>query len=168
MRSLPESQANRSPNTCPRNCGVRSAPRRRRVGCSTSPAARDAKWPEGDCSYDCAITAALACCLRTLGDGMAASCCRPVGWNRRLVRPTLTSSSASCCPTLRWETDISGGAFRGPHHRFTAEGIHGQFVLVDPEEHLVLVKLSSWKHAWEDDKEAETYAFFSAVADAVR
>ena len=56
----------------------------------------------------------------------------------------------------------------GPHHRFTAQGIHGQFVLVDPEEHLVIVKLSSWKRAWEEDKEAETYAFFSAVADAVR
>jgi CubicO group peptidase (beta-lactamase class C family) len=55
----------------------------------------------------------------------------------------------------------------GPHHRFTAQGIHGQFVLVDPLEHLVVVKLSSWKRPWEDDKEAETYAFFAAVADAV-
>jgi CubicO group peptidase (beta-lactamase class C family) len=55
----------------------------------------------------------------------------------------------------------------GPHHRFTAQGIHGQFVLVDPVEHLVVVKLSSWKRPWEEDKEAETYAFFTAVAEAV-
>jgi CubicO group peptidase (beta-lactamase class C family) len=55
----------------------------------------------------------------------------------------------------------------GPHHRFTAQGIHGQFILVDPVEHVVVVKLSSWKRAWEDPKEAETYAFFDAVTKAV-
>jgi CubicO group peptidase (beta-lactamase class C family) len=56
----------------------------------------------------------------------------------------------------------------GANHRFTAQGIHGQFILVDPVQKLVMVKLSSWRHAWEDKKEAETYAFFAAVADAVR
>jgi CubicO group peptidase (beta-lactamase class C family) len=56
----------------------------------------------------------------------------------------------------------------GANHRFTAQGIHGQFVLVDPVEKLVVVKLSGWKHPWDDKMEAETYAFFAAVADAVR
>jgi CubicO group peptidase (beta-lactamase class C family) len=56
----------------------------------------------------------------------------------------------------------------GPHRPFTAQGIHGQFVLVDPVEHVVMVKLSSWAHAWEDAKEAETYALFAAVAEALR
>ena len=56
----------------------------------------------------------------------------------------------------------------GPHHPFTAEGIHGQFVMVDPVEHLVVVKLSSWREAWDDAKDAETRAFFQAVADAYR
>ncbi len=51
----------------------------------------------------------------------------------------------------------------GPHHRFTAEGIHGQFVMADPVEHVVVVKLSAWPRAWEDDKEKETLAFFDAV-----
>jgi len=55
----------------------------------------------------------------------------------------------------------------GANHRFTAQGIHGQFVLVDPVQKLVVVKLSSWLHAWDDKKEAETYAFFAAVADAL-
>jgi hypothetical protein len=32
----------------------------------------------------------------------------------------------------------------------------------------VVVKLSGWKHPWDDKMEAETYAFFAAVADAVR
>jgi CubicO group peptidase (beta-lactamase class C family) len=56
----------------------------------------------------------------------------------------------------------------GANHRFTAQGIHGQFILVDPVEKVVMVKLSSWQHAWEEDKEAETYALFAAVADALR
>jgi CubicO group peptidase (beta-lactamase class C family) len=56
----------------------------------------------------------------------------------------------------------------GPNNRFTAEGIHGQFVFVDPVEKLVVVKLSSWPHAWEDEKELETYAFIDAVSAATR
>jgi CubicO group peptidase (beta-lactamase class C family) len=55
----------------------------------------------------------------------------------------------------------------GPHHRFTAQGIHGQFILVDPVLHVMVVKLSSWKHACEYAKEAETYAFFDAVTKAL-
>lgn len=57
--------------------------------------------------------------------------------------------------------------FPGEHRAFTAQGIHGQFVLVDPVEKVVVVKLSSWQRAWEDDKEAETYAFFTAVVEAL-
>jgi CubicO group peptidase (beta-lactamase class C family) len=55
----------------------------------------------------------------------------------------------------------------GEHHAFTAQGIHGQFVLVDPVEKVVVVKLSGWKRAWEDEQEAETYAFFAAVVEAL-
>jgi CubicO group peptidase (beta-lactamase class C family) len=57
--------------------------------------------------------------------------------------------------------------FPGEHRAFTAQGIHGQFVLVDPVEKVVVVKLSSWQRAWENDKEAETYAFFTAVVEAL-
>ena len=57
--------------------------------------------------------------------------------------------------------------FPGEHRAFTAQGIHGQFILVDPVEKVVVVKLSSWQHAWEEDKERETYAFFAAVVDAL-
>jgi CubicO group peptidase (beta-lactamase class C family) len=55
----------------------------------------------------------------------------------------------------------------GEHHPFTAQGVHGQFVMVDPVEKVVVVKLSSWQRAWESDKEAETYAFFNAVVEAL-
>ena len=56
----------------------------------------------------------------------------------------------------------------GSNRRFSAEGIHGQFIAVDPVQKLVVVKLSSWQEAWDARKEAEFYAFFEAVADAVR
>ncbi len=56
----------------------------------------------------------------------------------------------------------------GAHHPFTSEGIHGQFVMVDPVEHIVVVKLSAWPDAWDDAKDAETRAFFQAVTDANR
>ena len=56
----------------------------------------------------------------------------------------------------------------GPRHRFAAEGIHGQFILVDPEKHVVVVKLSGWTRPWEDDMEKETYAFFDALDEAVK
>ncbi len=54
------------------------------------------------------------------------------------------------------------------HHSFTAEGIHGQFVMVDPIEHVVVVKLSAWEHAWDDSMSEETFAFFEAVTHALK
>ena len=56
----------------------------------------------------------------------------------------------------------------GANRPFTAQGIHGQFVLVDPVRKLVMVKLSGWQRPWDERMEAETYAFFAALADAVR
>jgi CubicO group peptidase (beta-lactamase class C family) len=57
--------------------------------------------------------------------------------------------------------------FPGEHRAFTALGVHGQFIMVDPVEKVVVVKLSSWQHAWEPDMEKETYAFFGAVVEAL-
>jgi len=54
-----------------------------------------------------------------------------------------------------------------PHHNFFAFGGGGQFILVDAVRKLVVVKLSSWHSDWDDDKEAETEAFFAAVVDSV-
>ena len=54
------------------------------------------------------------------------------------------------------------------HRSFTAEGIHGQYVMVDPIQHVVVVKLSAWPEAWDDVKAAETVAFFEAVTGTLR
>ena len=53
--------------------------------------------------------------------------------------------------------------FPGDHRAFLAQGIHGQFLLVDPVRQIVMVKTSNWPVAWDDQKEAETYALFDAV-----
>ncbi len=54
----------------------------------------------------------------------------------------------------------------GPQHRYSAEGIHGQFVFVDPTTKVVVAVLSAWPEAWDEDKAAEALAFFAAVTDA--
>ena len=56
----------------------------------------------------------------------------------------------------------------GAEHRFTAWGIHGQFVFVDPTSQVVVVALSSWQQADDIAKEREILVFFAAVADALR
>jgi CubicO group peptidase (beta-lactamase class C family) len=92
----------------------------------------------------------------------------PAGWMEEATRPH--------DPQVEYGRLVAGyplgygyqwWLFPGEHHAFTAQGIHGQFVMVDPVEKVVVVKLSSWKRAWEDDKESETYAFFDAVVSAL-
>ncbi len=92
----------------------------------------------------------------------------PAGWVEQATRPADPHVDfGKLAPNDPLGYGYQWWCLPGPNHRFTAQGIHGQFILVDPVEHLVVVKLSSWKHAWEDAKEAETYAFFAAVAAAV-
>jgi hypothetical protein len=58
--------------------------------------------------------------------------------------------------------------FPGQDHAFTAVGIHGQFVMVNPVLDLVVVKTSAWPVPWDDAKERETYALFHAIEEQVR
>ena len=58
--------------------------------------------------------------------------------------------------------------FPGPDHAFTAQGIHGQFVMVNPVLDLVVVKTSAWPVPWDDGKEREMYALFHAVEARLR
>ena len=93
----------------------------------------------------------------------------PAGWVEQATRPQDPQVAfGQLLPGYPLGYGYQWWCLPGPNHRFTAQGIHGQFVLVDPVENLVMVKLSSWAHAWEDPKEAETYALFEAVAAAVK
>lgn len=51
---------------------------------------------------------------------------------------------------------------------FTGEGIHGQLLMVNPVLDLVMVKTSDWELAWDDAKEAESWALWDAVQEWVR
>ena len=93
----------------------------------------------------------------------------PAGWVEQATRPQDPQVAfGQLLPGYPLGYGYQWWCLPGPNHRFTAQGIHGQFVLVDPVENLVMVKLSSWGHAWEDAKEAETYALFEAVAAALK
>ncbi len=45
---------------------------------------------------------------------------------------------------------------------FTAQGINGQFLYVDPKEKLVIVATNAWDRFWDDDLEREIYDIFGA------
>lgn len=93
----------------------------------------------------------------------------PAGWAEVATRPAdAYVDYGKLAPGYALGYGYQWWCLPGDHQRFAAEGIHGQFIVVDPVQQLVMVKLSSWLHAWDDKKEAETYAFFAALADAVR
>jgi CubicO group peptidase (beta-lactamase class C family) len=56
----------------------------------------------------------------------------------------------------------------GPDRAFTGEGIYGQFLMVNPELDLVVVKTSAWTAAWDDPMALETFAMFDALSAQVR
>jgi CubicO group peptidase (beta-lactamase class C family) len=57
--------------------------------------------------------------------------------------------------------DVHDGAF-------TAQGIFGQFVYVNPRERVVAVVWSAWREAWQTDSEMETYAMLAGAVEALR
>ena len=92
----------------------------------------------------------------------------PAGWMEEATRPHDPQVEyGRLVPGYPLGYGYQWWLFPGEHRAFTAQGIHGQFIMVDPVEKVVVVKLSSWQRAWEDDKEQETYAFFAAVVEAL-
>ena len=51
---------------------------------------------------------------------------------------------------------------------FTAHGIFGQFLYLDPSQDLVAVVWSAWDAPWRDALEAEVYAMLGAATTALR
>ena len=51
---------------------------------------------------------------------------------------------------------------------FTAQGIFGQFVYVNPREQVVAVVWSAWRSAWQTDSEFETYDLLAGAVEALR
>jgi len=51
-----------------------------------------------------------------------------------------------------------------PDGAFTAQGIFGQFLYVNPAENITAVIGSAWRSPWDDRAEIETYAMIGAAA----
>jgi CubicO group peptidase (beta-lactamase class C family) len=75
-----------------------------------------------------------------------------------------------CFPPGRGAAGAVGGAgvASPPGRAFTGQGVFGQLLMVDPDLDLVVVKTSAWPVAWDNAKEAESYAFFNAVRESVK
>jgi len=55
--------------------------------------------------------------------------------------------------------------FPGEDHAFTAEGINGQFIYVNPAEKVVIVVTNVWKDWWIEDLEHHTHAIFESFVE---
>lgn len=51
---------------------------------------------------------------------------------------------------------------------FTAEGIFGQFIYINPKEDIVAVVWSAWPTSWVDSAELETYSLIGRAAAMLR
>ncbi|GAA1899896.1 hypothetical protein [Streptantibioticus ferralitis] len=54
----------------------------------------------------------------------------------------------------------------GARRPFTGVGIFGQYLYVDPEADVVIVKTSAWPDA-DDERDLETVTAFQAIADRI-
>lgn len=54
-------------------------------------------------------------------------------------------------------------ALGGPDGAYSAEGVYGQFVYVNPAHRVVIAKASAWPVAWDEQHERETWAAFDAI-----
>jgi CubicO group peptidase (beta-lactamase class C family) len=53
----------------------------------------------------------------------------------------------------------------GPHHAFTALGVHGQYLFVDPIADVVIVKCSAWPTQDDEERDRETITALRQVAE---
>jgi CubicO group peptidase (beta-lactamase class C family) len=55
----------------------------------------------------------------------------------------------------------------GADHAFTAEGVNGQFIYVNPAQKLVIVMTSVWPYFWDSRLAKESFALFHAIGAAL-
>ncbi|MFE7721894.1 serine hydrolase domain-containing protein [Nocardia rhizosphaerihabitans] len=66
-----------------------------------------------------------------------------------------------------WALPPGVGGARGPAPTFTAQGIHGQFLYINPSENVVVVQWAAWRESWESPKELEFLALLDGVVNAL-
>jgi CubicO group peptidase (beta-lactamase class C family) len=93
----------------------------------------------------------------------------PAGWvDRATVPRSAQVMHGQLYPDYPMGYGYQWWCFPPPGRAFTGQGVFGQLLMVDRELDLVVVKTSAWPVAWDDAKEAESYAFFNAVRDRVK
>ncbi|MDX1402335.1 MAG: serine hydrolase, partial [Kiloniellales bacterium] len=96
---------------------------------------------------------------RVLPEGWVREATRP---DRPQVQPGKLYSGSPLGYQYQWWT------FPGSDGAFTARGVNGQFIYVNPAEKLVAVLTGIWPYWWSENIEAHTYALFDAFAASVR
>jgi CubicO group peptidase (beta-lactamase class C family) len=93
----------------------------------------------------------------------------PEGWVAEATRPDKPQvQPGRLYPGYQMGYQYFWWTFPGEDHAFTGQGINGQFLYVNPKEHLVIVMTNVWRDSWDDKLEAHTYAIFDAFADKLR
>jgi CubicO group peptidase (beta-lactamase class C family) len=67
-----------------------------------------------------------------------------------------------------WSFPTGADALANHDGAFTAEGIFGQFIYVNPAERVVAAVWSAWREAWVAASEMETYALLGAAIERLR
>ncbi|MEJ6001462.1 serine hydrolase domain-containing protein [Paucibacter soli] len=100
----------------------------------------------------------------------------PSGWRDLAGHP---DSAVTACGQLypgyplgygyQWWSFPDAAQALEPHNgAFTAEGIFGQFIYINPAEQVVAVVWSAWPQPWVDSAELETYALIGSTVAALR
>jgi CubicO group peptidase (beta-lactamase class C family) len=136
----------------------------------------DATWITDDFDHNPAANEAAFCCLNArlrdyarfgllmlqggawqgrqlLPEGWVAAATRP---DRPQVQPGRLYDGYPLGYQYQWWT------FPGADRAFTAQGINGQFLYINPAHQTVIVVTSAWPSFWDDGLESELYAIFDA------
>ncbi len=99
----------------------------------------------------------------------------PTGWRDTASRPHTAVASYGQVDDdplgfgyMWWCFPDGAGALPGHDSAFTAQGIFGQFLYINPKEDVVAVVWSAWRSPWDDNAEMETYAFLGAAVAQLR
>lgn len=99
----------------------------------------------------------------------------PAGWRDEATRPNTPVAAYGQVDDdplgfgyQWWSFPVGDGALPFHDGAFTAQGIFGQFLYVNPQEDMVAVVWSAWRSAWDDHAEMETYALLGAAIERLR
>ncbi|MEU6459765.1 serine hydrolase [Streptomyces sp. NPDC047065] len=90
----------------------------------------------------------------------------PASWverNRGVAMPHLAVGALGADIAPHYGYANQWWTLQGGRRSFTGIGIHGQYLWVDPEADVVVVKTSAWDTAEDDSRDAETVAALSAL-----